>query len=258
MGIISRAKATLMDDRFLITWLFDALFYISVGVVIAASYFGFGSISARIDSLSTLPVTPEVIDAVYLQAYSFFGVLFAIILAIFLLYAFFQALVWGALLRTRTTWRSLLRYVLYLLVVLVVLPVVSVPFLLLVFLCLLLFTFFAKASGILVILLGALIALLGYSCLLPFAFFPSHAFFVEKKIFPSIGRMFFLAFTTLPRLWKHHLLGGLVFLIVSQLYWLIGGLDQALGGFLLLVLIISPVLAWYRLHILALIPRRTD
>jgi hypothetical protein len=239
-----------LDRSFFLVWLMDVLFYVTIGVVSYATMFKFGSISQRLMELQLVEASQEVVDQVYGQAYWFFGTIALALVAIFLFYIVFQAVQWGIILRQRITLAFILRFAFYSLFALLVL---AIPLVLLFGLLIALFMSMADGSGLPVILAGFMLFWLGCACMVPFVVLPSYSYFKTRKMWDGIARMFYLAFSTVPRLWLPYLLAGLVMLIVTQLYRFLWMLDSTLGGFILLAFMISPVLAWARFYIVGLL-----
>jgi len=233
-----------LDRVFFMSWLFDALFYVSVGVVVILSYFLFGSISEAITALTHEEATQAVVDAIYQLSYSFFAVIVFLFLIIIALYGLFNYVLWSTILTKHIDRRSVLRYLLY---TLVVVFLIGIPVGVLVFVFVGLYALAIK-SGFDTWLIGAFITWLLYACLLPTVVIPGYAFFREKGVFASLGRLFYVGFLSIPKLWFAYLAGGLVLLLVTQLYRVVPGTSTGVGSFVLLVLLLSPVLAWFRLY----------
>ncbi|MEK6822404.1 MAG: hypothetical protein AABY13_01135 [Nanoarchaeota archaeon] len=234
-----------LDSRFFITWFIDALFYLSVAVIIALSYIFFGSVSQDLLALQDAVPSEALVPQIYAQLYSILGALLVMIVAAYVAYVIFQAALWSVVLRQRISARFMLRYALYLLVCM---PIIIVAFTLVVLVFGALFTLFNRYPGAFSIGGGFVLSWLAYALLLPFSIFPTYAYFKEKSVWKGVGRMTYLLLGTVPRLWKRYALAGLVLLLVTQVYRLLSGLDASLGGFLLLILILSPVLAWFRFY----------
>jgi hypothetical protein len=234
---------TTLDRRFFLVWFCDIMFYVAVGVISYASYFRITGISARLNELQHMPLTDQLVTELYSLFYQYFAALFIVCLLIFIAYVILQAVQWSTLLEQKIDARFIARFALYLIPALFL---VIIPVVLLLAVVFAIFTVTMQLTGILAVIVGAVLVWFAYAFSMPASVFPSYVFFKERKVWPAIARMFYLGFSTVPEL-------AAPYALVTQLYWPFTGVDQTLGLFILMALIVSPVLAWYRFYMVGLL-----
>jgi len=239
-----------LDRRFFLVWSMDVMFYVAIAIVLYLSLFRFGDISARVDELANAPGSEQVVQELTDQLFAVFGTLAVMSVLIFAFYAICQTLIWSMVLGHKLDAKFFAFFAWYLIFAGFIASVVSLS---IVLLFSLLFVLAVQLAGPIALLVGILLFWIEWSMLMPLSIFPSYAYFKERRFFHAIGRMFHDGFSTLPKLWPHYLLGGAVMGVVTQLFRFFSGLDPNLGGFILMVLLVSPVLAWYRFYIVGLL-----
>lgn len=253
-----------LDKRFLKIWGYDVLFWLCVtliAVIVAASY---ADVMQSIDSLRA-DMGEASAQAAWGAMGNYMIVLLSVYVAIFLCFVLLQSLLWRVLVPhaqhagvaspQRLGVRPLLRFIGF---CVLALPVILLFGLILVYIVGVLTTLAATVLGKAAVVVMPVI-FSGFVMLsLPLLVWPYYGFFKEGRVWRGLGRACWAGLSTVPAVWPHYILGGIVLAVVCTAWAVFTLMDFWIGTFAGAAVLAAPCLAWLRLYLVHVIETSED
>jgi hypothetical protein len=239
------------DRRFLKMWGYDALFWACVALIAVILAVSYNDVMSSIDSLRA-DMGEQTAVAAWSSFTSYVTILITVYVSVFLLFIFFQTLLWRVLVPHKVTLGALGRFLLF---CVVALPVMALYGGVLFYLVSVATTMSIAVFGTLSVVVVPAVFVVFMILSIPLFIWPYYGFFKEARVWSGLGRACWAGLSTMPALWPHYILAGIVLGVVTTLWGVLTLIDFWLGTFAGAILLAGPLLAWLRIYVVRMIEK---